>query len=77
MAVKTITIDIEAYELLARRKGPGQSFSAVIKERFGPASTAADLLRLVESEHMSGDALNAVDQVVTRRRKDLARAPKW
>ncbi len=76
MAVKTITIDMEAYELLSRQKQPGQSFSQVIKRRFGATKTAADLLRAAASVRMSRDALDAVDRVVARRRGDLAKAPK-
>ena len=76
MAVKTITIDLEAYEVLARYKRAGQSFSQVIKERLGTSSTAADLLRLAPRAHLGQDALDAVDRVVARRRRDLARAPK-
>lgn len=76
MAVKTITIDMEAYELLSRQKQSGQSFSQVIKRQFGATTTAADLLRTAASVRMSREALDAVDHVVARRRGDLAKAPK-
>lgn len=76
MAVKTITIDLEAYELLSRQKRPGQSFSQVIKQRFGATKTAADLLRSAKATAMSRDALDAIDRVVARRRGDVAKAAK-
>ena len=44
MAVKTITIDLEAYEALRRYKRKGQSFSQVIKEHFNAPKTGRDLL---------------------------------
>jgi len=55
MAVKTITIDLEAYETLARRKRPGQSFSEVIKQHFAGGSTGHDLLEAVRRLSISAD----------------------
>jgi predicted CopG family antitoxin len=75
MAVKTITIDLEAYELLARQKRSGQSFSQVIKQRFGSTTTAADLLRRAGVARMSPEALDRVESIVRGRRRDLAKAP--
>jgi predicted CopG family antitoxin len=76
MAVKTITIDLEAYDLLARRKRPGQSFSQVIKQRFGATLTAGELLRRTRDARMSTEAIDLVESVAKRRRGDLAKAPK-
>lgn len=76
MAVKTITIDMEAYELLSRHKRGGLSFSEVIKKHFGPQPTAARFRELVRSARLSEATLDAVDQQVTARRKDPARAAR-
>ena len=74
MAVKTITIDLEAYALLSRHKREGQSFSQVIKERFGPQPTAARFLASLRSVGISESGLDAADDVVRGRRRDQARA---
>lgn len=76
MAVKTITIDMEAYTLLSRHKEGGRSFSQVIKHHFGPQPTAGRFASLIRSIQMSEAAVDAMDQQVKNRRKDMARAVK-
>jgi len=76
MAVKTITIDLEAYEALERRKRKGESFSQVIKEHFGRKSTGRDLAALLPEVRLSVSALGKLDGLIRRRRTDRARAPK-
>ena len=76
MAVKTITIDLEAYESLARHKRKGDSFSRVIKEHFGRRRTGRDLAALVETLRLSKDTLEAVEKIVRRRRRSRARVPR-
>ncbi|MBU8912560.1 MAG: antitoxin VapB family protein [Spirochaetales bacterium] len=76
MAVKTITIDMEAYDALARQKRPGESFSQVIKrtlkeERY----TAAHLLGHLDSVLLSEAALDATDAVVASRDEDMVAEP--
>lgn len=40
MATKTISLELDAYELLRRAKREGESFSAVVRRaRFGPADS--------------------------------------
>jgi len=76
MAVKTITIDMEAYTLLSRRKAAGQSFSQVIKTHFGPQPTAGRFRALVKTVRFSDDVLDAMDHEVRDRRNHPARAVK-
>ena len=75
MAVKTITIDLEAYDALARQKGPGQSFSQVIKAHFGPLKTAGAFRRTLRATDVSDRTLDAIETVVRSRRGSKARVP--
>ena len=74
MAVKTITIDIEAYELLAGHKRGGQSFSQVIKAHFGRQPTAGRFLDLVRKVQVGAEALDGMEREVHKRRRHPARA---
>lgn len=76
MAVKTITIDLEAYDLLARRKRAGQSFSQVIKEHFGSIRRGRDLEDALGRIRLSESTIDAIERQVERRREDLAEAPE-
>ena len=76
MAVRTITIDLEAYEALAGRKRKGDSFSRVIKEHFGRRRTGRDLAVLVGTLRLAEDTLAAADRLVRERRRDRARASR-
>jgi predicted CopG family antitoxin len=74
MAFKTVSLDLEAYEILRRAKRPGQSFSDVVKERVGPRRfTAGDLLRHMQELGHRGDLpsdefLDAVDEIIADRK---------
>jgi len=74
MAVKTITIDVEAYGLLAAHKTAGQSFSQVIKAHFGRQPTAGRFRDLVRTIRVGSDALDAMERQVRDRRRHAARA---
>jgi predicted CopG family antitoxin len=76
MAVKTITIDMEAYGLLSLNKREGQSFSQVIKAQFAPRPTAGRLKAALRSRSigpMSEEALDAIERVVKARKNDPVR----
>jgi predicted CopG family antitoxin len=76
MAVKTITIDMEAYDILSRFKENGMSFSKVIKEQLGRKRTGRDLLRILENLDISEATVDSIDAQVKARRRSRARAPK-
>jgi predicted CopG family antitoxin len=76
MAVKTITIDMEAYEILSRHKGAGQSFSQVIKERFGRRMTGKELLGIARHAGLSEKTLDAIEARVRAHRGEKARRVK-
>lgn len=77
MAVKTITLDLEAYELLRRRKRGTQSFSQVVKEHFRSTHTLDDLKRALDDEPLDDETLDLIDQQIERRSSDVARAETW
>ena len=74
MAVKTITIDLEAYEALSDHKRPGQSFSQVIKQHFARHGTGRDLADLLPRVTLSESTLDAIEAVIEERRREVARA---
>ena len=72
MAVKTITIDLEAYELLATRKRPGESFSGVVKRTLGDERyTASHLLAHLDEVLLGEDTVMAIEAVVKERERHL------
>lgn len=72
MAVKTITIDMEAYDTLAAHKQPGESFSQVIKRTFREERrTAGTLLDNLNRVQIAPDTLTAVDEAVRARAAEL------
>jgi predicted CopG family antitoxin len=75
MAVKTITIDPEAFSLLVSRKRAGQSFSDVIKEHLGGKTTAKDLLKVLGFVNIHEDTLDRFDEQIVRRQKEPTKAP--
>ena len=78
MAVKTITIDIEAYDRLASLKRTGQSFSEVIKEHLPQAgSTARELLARLDRTGVSEETLGEIDRVIKERGRHPVRIPEW
>jgi predicted CopG family antitoxin len=72
MAVKTITIDMEAYEILLKAKKGKESFSKVIKKTLLPQQkTARNLLENLDSLFLADDTLDAVEKIILERDNSL------
>ena len=76
MAVKTITIDMEAYVALAQRKRHGQSFSDVIKEHFGPVMTVGRFKERIKNVQLSDELLDNLEKIMVDRKKSPIRVIK-
>jgi predicted CopG family antitoxin len=76
MATKTITIDLEAYEALRRRKRKGESFSDVIKKHFARGATGREFQKVVAELRLDHSTLDAADELVRRRVSEPAAAPE-
>ncbi|MDX1632861.1 MAG: antitoxin VapB family protein [Thermoanaerobaculia bacterium] len=74
MPTKTISVDLEAYEALRRRKRRGQSFSDVIKEHFRGDATGETLLSAARDVRVEHETLDAIERIVEGRKKALARS---
>lgn len=73
MAVKTITIDLEAYKLLAREKRDNESFTMVIKRNFGRKRAAKDLLKVLRSHLLSDEVLTESERISAQMRAERLR----
>jgi predicted CopG family antitoxin len=77
MSTKTITIDSDAYRLLAEQKRAGESFSRLIKRRLRSAHTAEALLEALHHGTLSEDAIDATERLVAERAETTRPPPTW
>ncbi len=69
MAVQTITIDQEAYEILKSLQGEGDSFSEVIKKNLKKPKTIAGFREALDANLFSEEHIQAVEEAITHSRR--------
>jgi len=75
MALKNITIDIEAYNLLAAEKMGEESFSMVIKRLLRPVHTASNLLQNLDRVMVSDSTLDKTEEIINARKESFVNSP--
>lgn len=76
MAVKTITIDMEAYNLLSKLKKPNESFSQVIKKTLaGRSRTAKRLCEDLDGLVLAKDTIDKVEELIAEREESYTNSP--
>ena len=76
MEVKTITIDIEAYNLLASEKNGNESFIVVIKRQLlSPVHTADNLLRNLDRIMLSDSTIEKTKEIIKTREESMVNSP--
>jgi predicted CopG family antitoxin len=73
VAVKKITIDMDAYRLLDAEKRTGESFSKVIKRKLGDSTSAADVLRHLDRVALEESTLDRFDEVLRARNDSMVK----
>jgi predicted CopG family antitoxin len=73
-STKTIELDAEAYEALARQKQPGQTFSEVIKQHFGRSASMEEFRQLAVELKISEETLDAIEEQIRARSESPATA---
>jgi predicted CopG family antitoxin len=76
MPVKTITIDMEAYDMLSSSKRKDESFSRVIKRKFRCAGTAKALFERLDEVCLSESSLKTLEAIYKKRQKSPAESKK-
>lgn len=73
MAVKTITINMEAYNRLKRLKGKGESFSRTINRVVPEPMDVDEFIRRASKFRMSEEAAQAIEEHMRQRHKPSTR----